>query len=354
MPTKKKKAPSANETSLEKAKQEKKPKDADSYARRPIPASLDKIKLEEPPIKNQMQKILALIRSATGHDFSHYKPGAIARCIEHCLAVHQITALSDYVRYLQKNPAEIDVLFKNLLIGVTRFFRDGEAYDLLKGQALPALLSQKDPDTTVRFWVAGCSTGEEAYSLGMVLSEVMDSLKRQFNVKIFATDIDGAALDIARKGVYPENIDADVSKERLNRFFIKEPGLFKVSEPLRSRVIFSLQNVIKDPPFSRLDLVSCRNLMIYMDSVLQKKIIPLFHYTLNPGGILLLGTSESIGEHRDFFQPINSKWKIFERKKGFAQTTPAYSPSVDYFTRRRTESNGNPPTTGAIREMEED
>ena len=180
---------------------------------------------------------------------------------------------------------------------------------------LPGLLRQKEPDTTIRFRVSGCSTGEEAYSLGMILSEVMDAIKKSFSIHIFATDIDANALNIARKGVYPEGIGAGVSKKRLNRFFIKEPGVFKVNKQLRDMVVFSLQNIIKDPPFSRLDLVSCRNVMIYMDSVLQKKILPLFHYTLNPGGILFLGTSESIGGHTDLFHPINSKWKIFERKE---------------------------------------
>ncbi len=334
---------------------EKMPETLIQYARHPFLESLDKIKLKESPIQNQIQKIFALIRSTTGHDFSHYKPTTVGRRIERRLAVHQIKTMSDYILYLQKNTAEIDVLFKNLLIGVTSFFRDPEAYDLLLKQALPALLKNKAPDTKIRLWVAGCSTGEEAYSLGMILFEVMDALNKTFNVQIFATDIDAAALDIARKGIYPESIRADVSKERLRKFFIKEPGSFKVSKPLRDMVVFSLQNLIKDPPFSRLDLVSCRNLMIYMDSVLQKKIIPLFHYTLNPGGILFLGTSESIGEHRDLFEPINSKWKIFERKKGLSEMIPAYSTEIDYHAPQRIESDkkGNPPGESAIREMAE-
>ncbi len=284
----------------------------------PFLESLDKIKLADPPVKNQIQKIFALIRSATGHDFSHYKPTTIGRRIERRLAVHQITTLADYIRYLHTNPAEIDVLFKNLIIGVTSFFRDPEAYNLLAQKVIPELLIAKEPDTPIRFWVTGCSTGEEAYSLGMILCEAMDKVKKHFDVKIFATDIDEAALDIARKGIYPVSIGADVSRERLNQFFTKEQEGFRIKKQIRDMVIFSLQNLIKDPPFSRLDLVSCRNLMIYMDSTLQKKIIPLFHYTLNPGGILLLGTSESIGEHTDLFQPLDSKWKIFERKKGLA------------------------------------
>ena len=278
-----------------------------------------------------------MIRSKTGHDFSHYKPSTIARRIERRLAVQQIKALPDYILYLQKNPAEIDVLFKNLVIGVTRFFRDPQAYDVLMQQVLPTLLDRKAPDTNIRFWVAGCSTGEEAYSLGICLSEAMDKAAKQFNVQIFATDIDATALDIARKGVYPDSIGVDVSPGRLNRFFIKETGFFKVKKQLRDMVVFSPHNIIKDPPFSRLDLVSCRNLMIYMDSVLQKKILPLFHYTLKPGGILFLGTSESVGEYTDLFKPIDSKWKVFARQKGRADTVPAKYAPIDYPVRCKSE-----------------
>ena len=319
---------------------EKMPETLIQYAEHPFLEALDKIKLAAPPIKNQIQKIFALIRSRTGHDFSHYKPNTIARRIERRMAVHQVKGLSDYILYLQKNPAEIDMLFKNLVIGVTSFFRDPEAYDVLVKKVLPELLRAKAPDTTIRFWVAGCSTGEEAYSLGMILCEAMDKIKKYFNVQIFATDIDAAALDTARKGIYLESIGADVSPQRLSRFFIKEPGFFKVKKELRDMVVFSIQNIIKDPPFSRLDLASCRNMMIYMDSVLQKKIIPLFHYTLNPGGILFLGTSESIGNHTDLFGPINSKWKLFERKQGFAETSIPYPAETNYSAGQKVESDG--------------
>jgi two-component system CheB/CheR fusion protein len=334
---------------------EKMPKILIRYVEHPFMDALDKVNVEAPPVKTQIQKVLALIRSATGNDFSHYKPSTIARRIERRLAVHQITALSDYILYLQKNPGEIDALFKNLVIGVTSFFRDNEAYDLLSGQALPALLTSKSPDAKIRVWVAGCSTGEEAYSLGMILSELMDTARKPFSVQIFATDIDPSALDTARRGVYPESIRADVSKARLNRFFIKESGFFKVNKALRDMVVFSLQNVIRDPPFSRLDLVSCRNLMIYMDGVLQKKMIPLFHYTLNPGGILFLGTSESIGENRDFFHPINSKWKIFERKTGGSGGINDFTPGTDYPAAPKIDSRDkeNLKFSGSIQEMAE-
>lgn len=334
---------------------EKMPEMLIRYVQHPFLESLDKIKLTEPPVKNQMQKIFALIRNATGHDFSHYKPSTIGRRIERRLAIHQITTLADYILYLQKHPAEIDMLFKNLVIGVTSFFRDPEAHNLLAQKMLPKLLREKEPDTPIRFWVAGCSTGEEAYSLGIGLCEAMDKVKKHFDVKIFATDIDEAALDTARKAIYPESIGADVSQKRLNQFFTKESAGFKIKKQIRDMVVFSLQNVVKDPPFSRLDLVSCRNLMIYMDSVLQKKIIPLFHYTLNPGGILLLGTSESIGEHTDLFQPLNSKWKIFERRKGLAGAGIAFNVGINYGVPQRIEPDqkDNLPVTSAVQEIAE-
>ncbi len=304
---------------------EKMPDTLIRYVQHPYLELQSQIKLTDTPIKNQMQKIFALIRTSTGHDFSHYKQTTISRRIERRLAVHQIKALSDYVLYLQKNPAEINLLFKNLVIGVTSFFRDPEAYKILEQEVLPNLLKKKGPDATIRIWVTACSTGEEAYSLAIILSELKDKAKNYFNVQIFATDIDSDAIAFARQGIYPENIGVDIPSERLNQFFTKKPDGLHVKKQIREMIVFSIQNVIKDPPFSKLDMVSCRNLMIYMENVLQKKIIPLFHYTLNPGGILFLGTSESIGGHTDLFGPITSKWKIFLRK------TSLSGREMDYF-----------------------
>jgi two-component system CheB/CheR fusion protein len=334
---------------------EKMPETLVRYVQHPFLESLDKIKLEDPPVKNQIQKIFALIRSATGHDFSHYKPATIGRRIERRLAVHQLKTLDDYILYLQTNPVEIDTLFKNLIIGVTSFFRDPKAYNLLSQKVIPGLLSAREPDTPIRIWVTGCSTGEEPYSLGMILCEAMDKVKKHFDVKIFATDIDETALDTARKGTYPVSIGADVSRERLNRFFTKEQENFRINKQIRDMVIFSRQNLIKDPPFSRLDLVSCRNLMIYMDSFLQKKIIPLFHYTLNPGGIMLLGSSESIGEYTDLFQPLDSKWKIFERKKGPAREAVAFPVGINLDGHQRSEfdEKNQLSVTSSVKEMVE-
>lgn len=306
------------------------------YIKHPIINKPGKIASAETSGRHQLQKIFALIRSATGHDFSHYKHSTIERRIERRLAVHQITSLPDYILFLQKNPAEIQTLFKNLVIGVTRFFRDPKAYDVLE-KALSQLIHAKHPEDTLRCWVVGCSTGEEAYSLAILVSEAMETRKKHINIQIFATDIDEVAIDTARKGVYPASIAGDVSKERLSRFFLKEEGFFKIKKPVRDMVVFSLQSVIKDPPFSRLDLLSCRNLMIYLDATLQKKIIPVFHYTLNPGGVLQLGTSETIGEFTDLFGPVDSKFKIYQRKEGVSTGIVDYSKGI---ATQRSEGTG--------------
>ncbi|MGB8332918.1 MAG: chemotaxis protein CheB, partial [Desulfobacterales bacterium] len=298
---------------------EKMPKTLFDYVKHPFLKSPGKINVAETTIKHQLRKVFALIRNATGHDFSQYKQTTIRRRIERRLAVHQIDKLTDYLVYMQKNPLEIDALFKDLVIGVTSFFRDPEAYQVLEQKVIPKLLHGRKPDDPLRCWVVGCSTGEEAYSLAVIVSEAMEKLKKYLNVQIFATDIDEAAIENARKGIFLDSIAVDLSKERLEQFFTKDDGVFRAKKQIRDMVVFSLQSIIRDPPFSRLDLVSCRNLMIYLDQPLQKKIIPLFHYTLNPQGVLFLGTSESIGEFTDLFQPLNAKWKIFQRKESFKE-----------------------------------
>ena len=264
---------------------------------------------------DSLQNIFTLLRSQTGHDFSLYKPNTIKRRIERRMVLRQIKSLPDYVHYLQQNAHEVGMLFKELLIGVTNFFRDPKAFEVLKKEALPHLLENKPPDSPVRIWVPGCSTGEEAYSIAIILREYMDEAGRDFRVQIFATDIDDSAIEIARAGVYPESIAADVSKERLMRSFTKEGNTYKIRTEIREMIVFALQDIIKDPPFSKLDLISCRNLLIYFSAELQKKVLPLFHYILNPNGILFLGSSESVGEFTDFFSVLNNKWKFFTRKE---------------------------------------
>jgi two-component system, chemotaxis family, CheB/CheR fusion protein len=295
---------------------EKMPQTLLGYIRHPFLSSPGKIKLSETNTQQQLNKMYALIRSATGHDFSKYKTNTIQRRIERRLAVHQLEKLSDYVVFLQKTPSESKALFKDLLIGVTSFFRDPQAFETLAQQGVEKILQSKKNNEPLRCWVVGCSTGEEAYSMVMLICEAMEKLEKHPDVQIFASDIDEAAIETARKGVYPDSIAADVSKERLKKFFIREQGVFKVKKQVRDMVVFSLHSIIKDPPFSKLDLVSCRNLLIYMDPSLQKKVIPLLHYALNPEGVLFLGSAETIGEFTDLFNPLDSKWRIYKRKAG--------------------------------------
>ena len=233
------------------------------------------------------------------------------------MAVHQIDGLEDYLRYMQLTRGEADALFRELLIGVTSFFRDSEIFEEVQKQVIPQLFAGKAAGTVIRVWVPGCSTGEEAYSIAMLLRERMEELKESFKVQIFATDIDREAIDHARAGVYPSSIIADVSPERLAHFFDQEQpdgSTYRIHKTIRDMLIFSEHDLIKNPPFSKLDLISCRNLLIYMGAELQKKLMPLFHYALNPGGMLVLGSSESVGDFVNLFAPIERKSRIYQRK----------------------------------------
>ena len=271
-----------------------------------------------------MQKILMLMRSRTGHDFSHYKQNTIYRRVERRMALHKITDMRTYVQYLKNTPAEVDSLFKDFIIEVTSFFRDPEAFELLGNKIIPAIIDRKKPDSAVRVWVPGCASGEEAFSLAMLFQEAMERLNKHLIVQIYATDINKDTIEQARTAQFPEGISADITAERLGRFFIKEGKGYRVKKVIRDMVVFAVQNLISDPPFSKLDLVSCRNLLIYMDSVLQKKVIPLFHYTLTHDGYLFLGSSETIGEFSGLFSPVDIKWKIFQRKGIIAAKAPHY------------------------------
>ena len=272
-----------------------------------------------PRTDSALKKIFILLRSQTGHDFSQYKPSTIHRRIERRMAVHQIEAIDSYVKYLQQTPPEVEALFRDLLIGVTSFFRDPEAFTVLAAKVIPILFADKPAGAVIRVWSTGCSTGEEAYSLAIVLQEHLQTLKQRYTVQVFATDIDSRAIATARSGLYPASIAADVSPERLMRFFTAEAdgSAYRIHKGIRDLMVFSEQDVIKDPPFSRLDLISCRNLLIYMNAELQKKLIPLFHYVLKPGGILFLGTSEGAGEFAPLFAVLDRKWKLYQRKDDF-------------------------------------
>ena len=317
---------------------EKIPAELVRYVQTPYIGPPKKVIGTDDQFANYTQKIFALIRSTTGHDLSHYKQTTIRRRIERRMAIHQVNKIADYVKYLQQAPPEVEILFKDMLIGVTNFFRDPEAFEVMKKQVLPALLKSKRPDALVRIWSVGCSTGEEAYSLAILFMEAMDMVKNNFTLQVFASDIDAQAIDHARLGVYPDSIAANVSQERLNKYFVKEDNTYKVKKRLRDMIVFAVQNVIKDPPFSKLDLVSCRNLLIYMDSKLQKKVLPLFHYTLNPNGILFLGTSESIGEFTDLFHPIDRKWKVLKRKEFFVERAIDY-PNMPFYPGSKFDDN---------------
>ncbi len=269
-----------------------------------------------------MQRILALLRARTGHDFASYKESTIRRRIERRMNVHLIKEPLDYVRYLQENPHEIDMLFGELLISVTNFFRDRAAFDVLVERALPALLQSRHDQSALRVWVPGCATGEEAYSLAILFCEAMEKSGVNCSVQIFGTDLDARAIDGARAGVYPANITADVSRERLERHFSRENNIYRVRKEIRETLIFAPHDLIKDPPFTKLDLIACRNLLIYLDGEAQRRLLPVFHYALRPGGLLFLGPSETIGGLTDLFETVDAKWKIYRRKETLAPVQP--------------------------------
>jgi two-component system CheB/CheR fusion protein len=264
-------------------------------------------------VREALPEICEILQAATGHNFKHYKTNTLARRTLRRLLIVRAESAAGYVALLRADPAEAVRLFKELLINVTAFFRDPEAFAALDRLALAELVNGRPPGDPVRVWVAGCATGEEAYSLAMLLRERLDGLPDPPPVQIFATDIDAAALATARSGAYPLGIADEVSPERLARFFVKAGAQYRVTKEIRELVLFSDHNLINDPPFSRLDLVSCRNLLIYLGQHLQQKLIPLFHYALRPGGFLFLGPSESLSTHRELFRPIDTKFRLSRR-----------------------------------------
>ena len=273
----------------------------------------------QPKTEGALKRIFVLLRAQTGHDFSQYKANTINRRIQRRMAVHQLDAMDGYVKYLQQTPAEVEALFRDLLIGVTNFFRDPEAFKVLEELVIPKLFEGKPAGAVIRAWLPGCSTGEEAYSIAILLQERLEALKAGFKVQVFATDIDSRAIATARIGLYPADIAGDVTPGRLARFFTAEPdgSAYRVHKSIRDMLIFSEHDVAKDPPFSKVDLVSCRNLLIYMGPDLQKKLISLFHYALLPGGRLFLGTSETVGEFANLFAVLDRKAKLYQRKEDF-------------------------------------
>jgi two-component system CheB/CheR fusion protein len=271
----------------------------------------------ETEIKDQssLEKIIILLRTYTGNDFSLYKKNTLYRRIERRMSVHKIEKIVSYVLFLHENPKEADILFKELLIGVTNFFRDSLVWNKIEDMVIPQILTTQQSGSVLRAWVAGCSTGEEAYSLAIVFKEAIEKIKPQsrISLQIFATDLDAEAIEIARKGFFPLNIASDVSENRLNRFFIRTDDGYRVKTEIREMVIFAQHNIIMHPPFTKLDILTCRNLLIYMVPELQNKLFGLFYYSLNPEGIMLLGSAETPGAQSHLFTPVDAKLKIFKR-----------------------------------------
>ena len=264
---------------------------------------------------DSFETIFRVLKSETGHDFSSYKKSTICRRLFRRMSINQIDNPADYLRFLEQDAQEVAALSKDLLIGVTNFFRDAAAFNILS-RVLKDMLAKKPKDHTVRVWVPGCASGEEVYSIAMILRECMDALKKRCNVQIFGTDIDADSIETARAGVYPANIANEVEPARLTRFFLEESDGYRIKKELREMAIFSIHDLVKDPPFTKLDLLSCRNVLIYLDAELQKRLLRLFHYALRPDGVLFLGASEGIGRYVHLFAERNRRWKIFKRRDG--------------------------------------
>jgi two-component system CheB/CheR fusion protein len=274
-----------------------------------------------PDSSDTVEQILRLMRARIGVDFSNYKRATINRRILRRMALRGLERGEDYVRQLEAEPEELQNLYRDFLIRVTQFFRDPESFDVLREKVFPPILQNRPPTSPVRIWVAGCATGEEVYSLAMCLLEYLADTRKSVPIKILATDLSEAALEKARSGIYPDNIEIDVSAERLRRFFVRINSQYQIAKTVRDLCIFSRHNLTRDPPFSHLDILSCRNVLIYMESGLQKRVLRMMHYALRPGGFLILGQSETTGASAELFEPVDSRHRIFLK-----QTTSTLHP----------------------------
>jgi chemotaxis methyl-accepting protein methylase len=281
-------------------------------------------------VQSALEKVMILLRGQTGHEFSLYKKSMVYRRIERRMGLHQIGKIADYVRFLRENPQEVELLFRELLIGVTSFFRDPEAWEQLKLEVLPALLAGCASNQTLRAWIPACASGEEAYSLAILFKETFEELKPAKNatLQIFATDLDQQAIERARQGIYPANIAADVTEKRLDRYFVKVERGYQVAKSIREMVVFAPQNIIMDPPFTKLDILCCRNLLIYLTPELQKRLLPLFHYSLNQGGCLFLGGAETVGNFTNLFAPLAGKTRLYRRLDSVLAMQPIEFPTT--------------------------
>ncbi|MFO0957406.1 MAG: CheR family methyltransferase [Isosphaeraceae bacterium] len=259
--------------------------------------------------------IIALLRQRTAVDFTNYKQTTIRRRILRRMALRNLQDLQDYLGLLRADDVEVHCLYQDFLIRVTQFFRDPDSFEALKQKVFPAIVDGRPSGSSIRLWVAGCATGEEVYSLAISLLEYMDNRRENLAIKILATDLNESALEKARAGVYLDNIEIDVSPTRLRRFFVRSEGHYQISKSVRELCIFSRHNMSNDPPFSRVDLVSCRNVLIYMDAALQRRVFPLLHYALNPGGFLFLGSSENVSTYSDLFDVVDARHRIFARRQ---------------------------------------
>ncbi len=268
------------------------------------------------PGLSPMQTVFRVLRERTRHDFSSYKPNTLRRRVDRRMAIHAIPTLAQYADFLQDNSQEVDLLFKEVLIGVTKFFRDTAVWEHLAEEVMPELLARRNNEHALRAWVIGCSSGEEAYSLAIEFTEAIQRLPtaHEFSLQIFASDLSPDAISVARRGQYPLSIRHDVSDDRLARFFSAHDTYYQINKNIRDMVLFAQHDVLLDPPFTRLDLIACRNLMIYLDASLQRWLVPLLHYSLRPGGVLLLGTSETVGRFNRLFTALNSKLRIYLRQ----------------------------------------
>jgi two-component system CheB/CheR fusion protein len=275
----------------------------------------------------ELSKLFYMLRNKTGVDFTHYKPSTIRRRIARRMVVQKIERFQEYLRFVKDHPNELQALYQDILINVTNFFRDPEMYRAMRRSVFPRLMRKRAPDDAVRIWVPGCSTGEEAYSIGIALSEYMREHAHNTPIQVFATDISDAAIERARAGVYPESIAADVPADLLRRYFTSSNSAYQVTRNLRDVCVFARQNVVRDAPFSRLDLISCRNVLIYLNPVLQRRAMSVFHYALKANGYLVLGSSETVGAMSDLFTMLDKKNKIFSKKGGASRIAVEFPPA---------------------------
>ena len=292
-----------------------------------------KVVEHEPKEEDNMRSILSMLKLRFGVDFGYYKPQTISRRISRRMVIHTFDTIEEYVKFLRKNSDELQALYDDMLIGVTSFFREPETFKTLTEQVFPAITKDKLSTVPIRIWVPGCATGEEVYSLAILLREYLEKTKINVSVQIFGTDVNEKYVERARTGIYPESIEADMSEERLNRFFARIDHNYQVNKFIREMCVFAKQDIAKDPPFSNLDLISCRNVLIYFKPILQEKVLPIFHYALKSDGFLVLGVSESVGAFEDLFAPLNKKGPVYTRRMAPTRAVIGIEPFYEYQTK---------------------